>query len=56
MNYIEELINSVFSGLSGIGKWDKTSLTNYTKDKVFPFSIKIGDNVEILDKSFEDLV
>lgn len=49
------MINSVFSGLSGIGKWDKTSLTNYTKDKVFPFSIKIGDNVEILDKSFEDL-
>ena len=49
------MVNNVFSSLSGIGRWDKTSLTNYTADKIFPFSIKIGDNVEIVDKSFQDL-
>ena len=49
------MINSVFSGLSGIGRWNKTNLTAYTKDKVFPFNLKIGDKVEIVDKSLSDL-
>ncbi len=49
------MINNVFSTLSGIGRWDRASLTNYTADKIFPFSIKIGDNVEIADNSFHDL-
>ena len=41
------MVNSVFSGgLSGIGRWDRTTLTDYTKDKLFPFSVKIGDKVE----------
>lgn len=49
------MVNNVFSSISRIGRWDKTSLTNYTADKIFPFRIKIGDNVEIVDKSFQDL-
>lgn len=50
------MVNSVFSGgLSGIGSWDRTILTNYTKDKLFPFSVKIGDRVEIIDGPLQEL-
>ena len=45
------MVNGAFSGgLSGIGRWNKTSLTDYTTDKVFPFRVKVGDKVEILDE------
>ncbi len=50
------MVNSVFSGgLSGIGRWDRTTLTDYTKDKLFPFSVKIGDKVEIKDTPLQEL-
>ena len=50
------MVNGAFSGgLSGIGRWNKTSLTDYTTDKVFPFSVKIGDKVEILDAALQEL-
>ena len=50
------MVNSVFSGgLSGIGRWDRTTLTDYTKDKLFPFSVKIGDKVEIIDAPLQAL-
>lgn len=50
------MVNSVFSGgLSGIGRWNKAALTDYTTDKVFPFSVKIGDKVEILDAALQEL-
>lgn len=50
------MVNRVFSGgLSGIGRWDRQTLTDYTRDKTFPFSVKIGDKVEILEEALKEL-
>ena len=50
------MIDGAFSGgLSGIGRWDRTALTNYTKDKLFPFCLKNGDQVKIMDDNLHDL-
>lgn len=49
------MINAIFSSFSGIGNWNKSNLKEYTNDKVFPFKLKIGDKVEIIDKSFGSL-
>ncbi len=51
----DEMISSIFSGLSGIGSWNKSNLSDYTKGKVFPFKLSIGDKVQILDAPFGNL-
>ena len=49
-------INSVFSGgLCQIGNWDRSNLLYFTENKVFPFRLKIGDRVEILDDTLQEL-
>lgn len=50
-----EMVDSVFSGYSGIGSWNKSSLSEYVNGKLFPVSLKIGDSFEISDKSLQGL-
>jgi len=50
-----EMVDSVFSGYSGIGSWNKSSLSKYVDGKLFPVSLKIGNSFEISDKSLESL-
>ncbi len=50
-----DMIDSVFSIYSGIGRWNRTNLADYTKDKFFTFKLELGEKVEIVDKSFNDL-
>lgn len=50
-----EMIDSVFSGYSGIGPWNKSSLSEYVDGKLFPVFLKIGDNLEISDGSLQGL-
>ena len=50
-----EMVDSVFSGYSGIGPWNKSSLSEYVDGKLFPVSLKIGDNLEISDDSLQGL-
>lgn len=50
------MVNSAFTGgLSGIGRWTRASLTDYTKDKFFPFNLSLDGKVEILDDSLHEL-
>ncbi|MBO5907135.1 MAG: AAA family ATPase [Clostridia bacterium] len=52
----DSVVNSVFSGgLSGIGRWNKSNFTDFIKNKFFPFRLKVGNNFEITDNSFNDL-
>ena len=39
-----DMINSVFSNYSKIGSWDKSKLSQYAQDKVFPVSMKASVN------------
>lgn len=56
MPFDNNMINHVFSsGLSGIGSWNRTSLSEYTKDKLFPVNIKAGNNLELVAKNFPNL-
>ena len=56
MPFDNNMINHVFSsGLSGIGSWNRSSLSEYTKDKLFPVNIKAGNNLELVAKNFLDL-
>lgn len=49
------MVDSVFSGYSGIGSWNKSSLSKYVDGKLFPVSLKIGDTLEISDDSLQGL-
>lgn len=50
------MINSVFSGgFSGIGLWNRQTLTDYTRDKIFPFRMRINDEVKLLDEQLQGL-
>ena len=51
----EDMIQSVFSGFSGIGHWNKTNLSEHVKGKCFPVTMKTGEHLEISDNSFRGL-
>ena len=50
-----EMVDSVFSGYSGIGSWNRSSLSEYVDGKLFPVSLKISDSLEISDKALQNL-
>lgn len=52
----QNAINSVFTGgLYRIGDWDQSRLIYYTENKIFPFRLKLGNSVEILDDTLQEL-
>lgn len=51
----EDMIQSVFSGFSGIGPWNKTNLSEFVNGKHFPVTLRIGENLEISDNSLHGL-
>lgn len=50
-----DMVHSIFSGYSGIGPWNQSSLSDYVDGKLFPVSLKIGENLEISDDSLRSL-
>ena len=50
-----DMINSVFSNYSKIGSWDKSKLSQYAQDKVFPVSMKAGNTMELSGDNFREL-
>ena len=55
MPFSHEMVESVFSGYSGINSWTKSSLSAYTEGKLFSVSLKIGDALWISDNLLKDL-
>ena len=50
-----KMVDCVFSVYSGIGSWNRFSLSEYVDGKLFPVSLKISNNLEILDTSLQGL-
>jgi len=55
MPFDREMVDSVFSGYSGIGSWNRSNLSEYVDGKLFPVSLKIGDNLSISHSSLQGL-
>ena len=56
ISFDDSIVRSVFTGgLSGIGRWNRSNFSDYVRGKLFPIRLRIGDSVEVLDKSFDDL-
>ena len=49
------MINRIFASFSGLGRWRKSNLSEYTNGKLFPAILNSNDDIEITDKNLSDL-
>ena len=48
----KDIVDGIFSGFSSIGSWTASSMTEFTKGKMYSINLIPGESVEIEDKSF----
>ena len=53
--FSDTMVNSVLGGYAGIGRWNRSTLSEYVKDKLFPVTITPNDVIEITDDGLRDL-
>lgn len=50
-----KMVDSVFSGYSGIGRWNRSNFSDFVKDKIFSVNLSTGNTVELLRDGFKDM-
>ena len=51
----DDMIDRLFSSHSGIGRWNKSNLAEYAKDKLFPIKLKEANRLELINNDLNSL-
>ena len=53
--FTPKMIDAVFAGYSGIGRWNQSNFTEYVKDKLFTADVLANDTFELSKEGINDL-